>query len=82
MQASAKVTWSQVLTVCGTIVVAVWTASVFLNEITGQRLDRSDERQIFTREVALENHRAIGELRAEIVAVKCRMSVDLCGPGN
>lgn len=82
MQASAKVTWKQVLTICGTIIVTVWTAAVFLNEITGHRLDRSDQRQIFAREVALQNQREVGQLRAEIVALKCRINVDLCGPAN
>ncbi len=82
MNGTSKVTWRQVLTVCGTIIVTVWTATVFLNEVTGQRLNRSDERQIFTRKVTMENQRELGQLRAEIVAVKCRISKDLCGPGN
>ncbi len=82
MNASAKVTWKQVLTICGTVVVTVWTAALFLNEVTGQRLNRADERQNFTRQVTMENQRELGQLRAEIVAVKCRISKDLCGPGN
>ena len=71
-------TWKQVATICATVIVTVWSGVLFLNQITGERLSRMEDRHKVVVQEVVRLNTEVGQVRADIIRVKCQASKDLC----
>ena len=57
---------------------AVWSGVLFLDRITGERLDRMEARHTTAVNELIRLNNEVGAMRADMVRVKCQASPDLC----
>ncbi len=71
-------TWKQLLTLIGSLVMAMFTLAYLMHE----RLDRMNERTDFLYKEIGRVDRDTRDLNVEIVLLKCRLNPNMCGDGN